>query len=177
MNILIFFVLALTAIYIFKEQIQKKQQKDQKDRKKIQCADTAGADSEIIDTEEIDFSHAYQAKYLLTQNEWQEFKKLREIAETKGYMICPKVRLLDIIEPIKGHRKYKTLFYKVQAKHVDFVICDQNVHIKAILELDDSTHKREDRQERDKFVDEILQSVGYRVIHAHTITEDILDTI
>lgn len=129
------------------------------------------------DQEKIDYRNAYQAKFLFTKNEWHNYMKLRDIAEVKGYVICPKVRLLDIIEPRKGEKKYKTLFYKVQAKHVDFVICDKNMNIKGIIELDDSSHDREDRKERDQFVDMILRSVGYKVIHTRAITVDILDLI
>ena len=125
----------------------------------------------------IDFSTAYQAKYLLTKNEWAQYKKLKVIADEKGYVICPKVRLLDIIEPQKGHEKYKTLMYKIQAKHVDIVICDKDMHIKVIIELDDSSHDKKDRKERDEFVDLILQSVGYKVIHSRYIMNNILDQV
>lgn len=129
------------------------------------------------DTQEIDYGTAYQARYLLTRNEWYQYKKLKEIADIKGYVICPKVRLLDIIEPRKGERKYKTLFYKIQAKHVDFLICDKDMHIKAIIELDDNSHNEQDRKERDAFVTAILQSVGYKVIHTRYIDNSILDTV
>lgn len=128
-------------------------------------------------TQEIDYKTAYQPKYLLTKNEWYQYKKLKEIADVKGYIICPKVRLLDIIEPRKGTRKYKTLFYKIQAKHVDFLICDKDMHIKAIIELDDNSHDNQDRKERDAFVTSILQSVGYKVIHTRYIDNSILDTV
>lgn len=117
--------------------------------------------------------HGYQAKFLLTRNEWHEHKKLREYAEQKSLIVCPKVRLLDIIEPVKGEG-YMTRFHKIQAKHVDFVITDQRMHIKAILELDDASHNSPERQERDNFVDGILSNVGYKVIRTHSITEDTL---
>ena len=90
-------------------------------------------------------------------------------------MICPKVRLFDIIEPKRDHPKYKTLMYKIQAKHIDFVVCDNDMHVKAIIELDDNSHNQKKRMERDSFVDLILQSVGYRVIHTRYIENDILD--
>lgn len=129
------------------------------------------------ETELIDYNNAYQARYLFTKNEWLNYKKLRDIAEVKGYIICPKVRLLDIIEPKKGEKKYKTLFYKIQAKHVDFVICDKDMHIKAIIELDDNSHDTKERKERDEFVNMILRSVGYNVIHTRYITNDIFDLL
>lgn len=126
---------------------------------------------------EIDYKKAYQPKLLFTKNEWYAHKKLREIAEVKGYIVCPKVRLLDIIEPQRDHKKYKTLFYKIQAKHVDFVICDKDMHIKAIVELDDNSHYDTKRKERDDFIDTILRSVGYTVIHTRYINYDILDLV
>lgn len=130
------------------------------------------------ETEEpIDFTHAYQAQQLFTRNEWQNYKTLRDVAEVKGYVICPKVRLLDIVKPRSGEKKYKTLLYKIQSKHVDFVICDQNMNIKAIIELDDKTHDTEKGKERDAFVDTVLQSVGYKIIHTRYINHDVLDLI
>ena len=63
---------------------------------------------------------------------------------------------------------------KIQSKHVDFVICDQNLYIKAIVELDDKSHDQPDRQERDRFVDDVLTSVGYTVIRTRAVTEDTL---
>lgn len=124
----------------------------------------------------IDYSKAYQPKYLLTQNEYYNYKKLKEYADAEGWIICPKVRILDIIEPRSG-KNYKHLFRKVQSKHVDFVICDERMRIKGILELDDSSHDRIDRKERDCFVDQILTGVGYKVIHARGITETTLNPI
>lgn len=133
-----------------------------------------GKANEKADTEK-NYSQSYQRKYLLTKNEYREYMKLRQYAADRGLLICPKVRLLDIIEPRKGEKDYKSLFYKVQAKHVDFVICDQDLRIKAVLELDDSSHDQKDRQERDAFVDQILTSVGYKVIHVRSIADTTLD--
>lgn len=124
-----------------------------------------------------DYSNCYQRKYLLTKNEYREYMKLRQYAAVHELLICPKVRLLDIIEPRKGEKDYKSLFWKIQAKHVDFVICDQDLRIKGILELDDSSHDQKERQDRDAFVDLILQSVGYQVIHTRSVTESTLSAL
>lgn len=119
----------------------------------------------------------YQVKYLLTKNEWYEHKKPQKFANEKGLVVCPKVRLLDIIEPRRGENNYKSLMYKVHSKHIDFLICDQAMHIKAVIELGDNSHNQKDRQNRDAFVDQILTSVGYKVIRTHSITEDTLSEI
>lgn len=123
------------------------------------------------------YQKQYQAKNILTKNEWHEYKKLRVIAEEKGLQICPKVRLLDIIEPRKGEKDYKSLLNKVQSKHIDFLICDKDLHILAVLELDDNSHEQKSRQKRDEFVDLILTSVGYKVIRTHSITDETLNCL
>ena len=80
---------------------------------------------------------------------------------------------MDILEPVKGNPKYKTYFYKVQAKHVDFVLCDEKLVARYIIELDDSSHDSASRKNRDDFVDKVVTSVGYKIIHVRAITDDI----
>lgn len=113
----------------------------------------------------------YQKKWILTTNEKIAYQALKHICDEKGLHLMSKVRLFDLVEPIRSDTKYKTYLYKIQAKHVDFVICDKNLTAQCIIELDDSSHNRIDRMERDKFVDEVLKSVGYTIIHTWGITE------
>lgn len=127
--------------------------------------------------ETLDLQYAYKSKWLFTYNEKDAYWKLKGIAEKKGYIVFAKVRLLDLLEPRHGNKKYKTYFYKVQAKHVDFVLCDQKLVARIVVELDDSSHNREDRIERDNFVDSILRNTGYKVIRTMAITDNILDEI
>ncbi len=116
---------------------------------------------------------AYQRKWMFTYNEKTAYNKLKPIAEELGYTVFAKVRLLDLLEPVRGTPKYKTYFYKIQAKHVDFVLCDRKLVARYIIELDDESHQRRDRQLRDQFVDEVVESVGYKIIHVPYITDDI----
>ncbi len=120
---------------------------------------------------------AYQKAWLFSYNEKDAYNKLKPIAEELGYTIFAKVRLLDLLEPVKGNPKYKTYLYKVQAKHVDFVLCDAKLVARIIIELDDSSHDTEKRKERDAFVDEVVQSVGYKIIHVRAIDETIKEKI
>lgn len=126
--------------------------------------------------EKTGYEEAYEVTPLLTYNESRNFRALQEAAFRKGYMICPKVRLADIIKP-RNNENYMSNFGKIKSKHVDFAICDQNMKVLAVVELDDSSHDRPDRQERDKFVDSSLESNGIKVIHTRQITPDILDNV
>lgn len=135
------------------------------------------AESDKAEAKEIPIQGAYQKAWLFSYNEKDAYTKLKPIAEELGYTVFAKVRLLDLLEPVKGNPKYKTYFYKIQAKHVDFVLCDAKLVARYIIELDDSSHDTKERQERDKFVDEVVQSVGYKVIHVRAIDETIREKI
>lgn len=126
---------------------------------------------------ELPVKGAYQKSWLFTYNEKDAYQKLLPIANELGYTVFAKVRLLDLLEPVKGNPKYKTYFYKVQAKHVDFVLCDQKLVARYIIELDDSSHNAEDRKQRDAFVDEVVTSVGYKIIHVRAITDELKEQL
>lgn len=127
--------------------------------------------------EQFKWNNSYQPKYLLTINEKNQYKKLKTWATNHNLIVFTKVRVLDLIEPRKGIKNYKTLFYKIQAKHVDFVICDQDIKVKCIIELDDASHDNSKRKERDKFLTEALSGAGYKVYHTRYITPEFLNQI
>ena len=123
------------------------------------------------ETDTLSYDKAYQKKWLLTMNEKAFYRQLSSFAAKKNMTVFTKVRLLDLLEPVKNQPKYKTYFYKVQAKHVDFVLCDSKLVARFIIELDDSSHNAPDRTERDQFVDTVLQAVGYKVLRLNAFDE------
>lgn len=123
----------------------------------------------------INYREAYQARQLLTKRELQEYLKLKQYAEAKGWLICPKVRLFDLIEPKKGAAQKQALINKVWSKHVDFVLVEQDMKLVGVLELDDSTHDRADRKQRDSFVRDALEGAGITLIQTRSITPETLD--
>lgn len=166
------FMIVAIAVVLF---IKKKDDKDYKAAKEYteqlhreqSAQDDRGGESYI---------GKYKSRMLLTKNEYAAYKKLKPIADAHGLLICPKVRLIDIVEPKTGDQQ-NALRAKVIQKHVDFVICNSDLKILGVLELDDSSHDTQKRIDRDQFVDEILTDVGYTVIHARYINEDTLNPI
>lgn len=126
-------------------------------------------------TPKTNYREAYQARPLLTKREHQEYLKLKQYADARGWLICPKVRVYDLIEPKKGTGKYQELKNKIQSKHVDFVLVDPELNVIGVLELDDSTHDREDRKQRDSFVRNALEGAGITMIQTRSITPETLD--
>ena len=124
-------------------------------------------------TPSTNYREAYRSKELLTRRELQEYYKLKQYADERGWLICPKVRLWDLIEP--KNSKNQTLVNKIQAKHVDFVLVNRNMDVIGVLELDDSTHDRPDRQQRDSFVRDALEGAGITMIQTRSITPETLN--
>lgn len=160
-------IFAAIALKIYIEKIIK----DRKEKKKYAKWEKHYIESQDKASDPKDYTKCYQKKFLLTKNEYHAYKSLKDILDKYEMIVCPKVRLLDIIEPINGDN-YKGALGKIQSKHVDFVVCDKDLYIKGIIELDDSSHNAADRQERDQFVNAALGNVGYKVLHVKAITEE-----
>lgn len=91
-----------------------------------------------------------------------EANLLRVLRDAAGdwALICPKVRLADLVyAPHQEERR--AAFNRVSRKHLDFVLCDaQTLRPSLAIELDDRSHERPDRRERDVFIDQVLDGVG-----------------
>jgi len=102
------------------------------------------------------------APSLLTPTEAAFHAVLRQAVGPQAVIQC-KVRLADILHTQRGDM---AAFRRVSQKHVDFVLC-QPESLKSLLavELDDRSHDRPDRQDRDRFVDQAYKQAGLAVLH------------
>lgn len=124
-----------------------------------------------------DDANVYEARPILTKNEARNYRTLIEAASKKGYTVNIKPRLADIATPRDKDKQYMANFRRISQKHVDFVILDSNMRIRAVIELDDRSHDTEKGKKRDAFVDTVLKDCGYKIIHTRYIWPDILDNI
>jgi hypothetical protein len=88
----------------------------------------------------------------------QNFYLVLKSAVGDWALICPKVSLGDLFYAKSSDPgEYCTYTNKVDRKHIDFLLCDPRT-VKPMLgiELDDRSHQRADRQERDQFVEEVF---------------------
>ena len=101
-----------------------------------------------------DITEMYQPINILTDREYGFYLKLRPVADEYDLQIFTKVRLADLIEPKPKsvNPMWMECFNKIKSKHIDFVLADYHTNIVALIELDDTTHSRRDRIERDEFV-------------------------
>jgi hypothetical protein len=74
--------------------------------------------------------------------------------------ICPKVNLADIVFVVDRDKNFPFVG-RINQKHIDFVVCDPRTMRPLLgIELDDRSHERGVRQERDAFVDEVFRTAG-----------------
>ena len=115
----------------------------------------------------------YEPRLLLTPREQAFYFVLESICQRNGWKLLVKLRLADIVAVRKGTEGYMSYFNRVKAKHTDFVICDpETMEILAGVELDDPSHVREDRAERDEFVDRVYEAAGIPLIHVWMEAEE-----
>lgn len=100
----------------------------------------------------------YERESVLLSAAERSFLGVLEQALGEGYRVCPKVRVADAISVRRrlprGERQ--RAFNRISSKHFDFILCrSTDLKIVCAVELDDSTHQRKDRQERDMFLEEV----------------------
>lgn len=142
---------------------------------RIKMQNTSSETPKDIQKDNVDTIHwnkCYEPTYFMTQNEKAQFRKLVIWAYENHYYVFAKVRLADLIKPRNNNQK---LFWKIQAKHIDFLICDGSLKPKLIIELQDGSHKEEKRKERDAFVKEVLESCGYKSLWVFNVETEVLD--
>ncbi len=149
--LLIVFAIALYMVYTAYMQVKNENENE---------------NDEKIDIEKI----PYRRKHLLTTNEWQFYKSLKEIADKLNFCVLAKVRLADLVETsaevdAKEKRKYLN---KIKSKHIDFMLCKKdNLYPELIIELNDNSHKKEDRVKRDIFIEKVLEKAGYKILFVY----------
>jgi hypothetical protein len=88
------------------------------------------------------------------------------IGEDFGLFI--KVRLADVIAVRPGVSSKHRLgaFSRISSKHLDFVLCDpETFAVLGAIELDDRSHRANNRRQRDAFIDGALRAAGIPILH------------
>ena len=101
--------------------------------------------------------------FLLSKGELAFYHAMRHVMPP-GLVVSFKVRLSDVIN-CPGHAWKQGYGAKISQKHLDFVVVDANTTaVRFVIELDDRTHHRRDRRDRDAFVDAALAAAGVPIL-------------
>ena len=117
----------------------------------------------------------FRRRYLLTKSESRFYDILRRIV--RDHVVFAKVRLADVVDADDRHRYWQANFNRVCSKHLDFLVCDSLFRPLIAIELDDPSHRRQDRRKRDDDVDRLLEAVSLpllRVFVRKTYDSDLI---
>jgi hypothetical protein len=107
----------------------------------------------------------YARQPLLTAAE-RAFFDVLTAAAPHDWHIFAQVRLANLVQITPGTPDWQRHFNRIQAKCVDFVLCEPHGLVpQLVVELDDSSHQRTDRKARDAFVDDVLAVAGLPILH------------
>lgn len=92
------------------------------------------------------------------------FHVLKGQLGAKHHLIA-KVRLADLFF-VRKPSQNRSAFNRIGMKHVDFVLCDAMTMQPVLgIELDDASHQKRQRIERDEFVDEVFAEACLPLLH------------
>jgi hypothetical protein len=78
-------------------------------------------------------------------------------------VVLGKVRVADVLRPPKGvgRSNWQKAFNRISSKHFDYLICaPDTLSVMAAIELDDKSHSRGKRAERDHFLEKACSGAG-----------------
>ncbi len=107
--------------------------------------------------------YPYSRKAALFTPAERSFLGVLEQAVGQHYRILGKVRVADVIEVKRdvSRSEWQAAFNRISAKHFDFLLCDkENLSVVCAVELDDKSHNRSSRKERDAFLTRVCRNTG-----------------
>jgi very-short-patch-repair endonuclease len=107
----------------------------------------------------------FYAKKPLSQAE--QILYFRLIQALPEHIILAQVQLSRLLG-VKNGNNYQAWLNRINRMSADFVVCNKDSSIVAVIELDDATHQREDRQAADAKKDKALASAGVRIVRWQT---------
>ena len=123
--------------------------------------------------------YPYVSRPLLTKTEYAFYKVLRKYTDKYDLLICPKVRMEDFIK-VTAKKNYARYRGYIKSRHIDFILCDNDLNMLCGIELDDSSHNTEQAQKIDKFKNNTFKAIGiplYRVKTSSNYSEEISEII
>ncbi len=108
--------------------------------------------------------HVYRLRDdFVSRAEASFFHTLRSVVGDQ-VLIFPKVNLADLVYAPR-QQDQRTAWNRINRKHIDFVLFDPaTLRPVVAIELDDHSHQRQDRVQRDAFLDDVLRRAGLQLL-------------
>lgn len=111
--------------------------------------------------------------HLVTPTELSFFKTLLTAVNREHYYIIPQVHLSSLfLHKFRGQSWWGALQH-INRKSVDYVICSlEGLNPVCAIELDDASHLRKDRIERDKIVEKLFRQANLPLLRIGVYEKD-----
>jgi len=106
-------------------------------------------------------SWPFDAKKPLSEPEQVLYFRL--VQALPEHTILAQVQLSSLLTVQKNHDA-RAWLNRINRMSADFVVCNKDFSIVAVIELDDATHARKDRMAADAKKDQALEAAGIRII-------------
>lgn len=103
----------------------------------------------------------FYAKKPLSQPEQVLYFRL--VQALPEHIVLAQVQLSRLLGVKKGNN-YQAWFNRINRMSADFVVCNKDSSIVAVIELDDATHQKEDRKAAGAKKDKALSSADIRIV-------------
>jgi len=103
----------------------------------------------------------FYAKKPLSQPE--QILYFRLVQALPDHIILSQVQLSRLLGVKKGNN-YQSWLNRINRMSADFVVCNKDSSIAAVIELDDASHNSKDRQNADEKKDKALKSAEIKII-------------
>lgn len=155
-----------------KKEIKKIEENKENEIKNLEVIEEKD-EEEFINTQESNNKFPYVlSDSVMSNKELKFFNALEPIARESNLKIIAKMRLADIVKVPKNTYDYIRWFNYIKAKHVDFILCDSEMKVKLVIEVDDYTHQYDNRKKRDEFVDKIFIQLDIPILHIYKWTDE-----
>jgi very-short-patch-repair endonuclease len=103
----------------------------------------------------------FYAKKPLSQAEQVLYFRL--VQALPEHIVLAQVQLSRLLGVKKGN-DYQAWLNRINRMSADFVVCNKDASIVAVIELDDATHQNDDRRAADAKKDKALSAAGIRIV-------------
>ena len=109
----------------------------------------------------------YQARRIMTDREQVLYHRLREALP--DCLIFTQVQLSQVISVKYRAKNPQTWLNKISQKSVDFVVCQPDSSVLAVIELDDKSHNNAKQATRDADKSKALKDAGVKLIRVREV--------
>lgn len=110
---------------------------------------------------------------LFSKREHAFYEVLHRACGKQGLTVCPKVRLMDILDVKTNNPDENAVWFRTLAQlHIDFMILGKSDRFLFGIELDDSTHGTDEARKKDNLKDCCFMKAGIPLFRCQKIMND-----